>query len=57
MGMGIDNIKEIVKKHYTGQGLEEWERLAKYPYHRLEFETTMHFLRKYLPKKGLILDA
>lgn len=26
-------------------------------YHRLEFETTLHFLEKYLPRKGLVLDA
>jgi len=49
--------KELVKKHYTEYGAGEWERLTKHPYHRLEFDTTMHFLRKYLPKKGLVLDA
>jgi len=27
------------------------------PYTRLEFDTTLHFLQKYLPKGGLILDA
>jgi SAM-dependent methyltransferase len=26
-------------------------------YHRLEFETTLHFLKKHFPKRGLILDA
>jgi len=55
--MGIDSIKEMVKEHYTREGLGEWERLVRQPYHRLEYDTTMHFLRKYLPKKGLILDA
>lgn len=49
--------KDMVKKHYTEQGFEEWERLTKYPYNRLEFDTTMHFLRKHLPEKGLVLDA
>ena len=31
--------------------------LIKDAYHRQEFETTLHFLKKHFPKKGLILDA
>ncbi|MFX0203213.1 MAG: class I SAM-dependent methyltransferase, partial [Candidatus Hodarchaeota archaeon] len=46
-----------VKKHYTEYGIREWQRLERYPYHQLEFNTTMHFLKKYLPEKGNILDA
>jgi ubiquinone/menaquinone biosynthesis C-methylase UbiE len=49
--------KKLVKEYYSEQGVKEWRRLVKDPYHRLEFDTTLHFLRKYLPKKGLILDA
>jgi SAM-dependent methyltransferase len=49
--------KKLVKKYYAEYGIKEWRRLVKDPYHRLEFNTTMHFLKKYLPKKGLILDA
>jgi len=49
--------KKLVKKYYGEYGIKEWRRLVKDPYHRLEFDTTMHFLKKYLPKKGLILDA
>jgi ubiquinone/menaquinone biosynthesis C-methylase UbiE len=49
--------KEKVKQHYSEYGIKEWERLTRHPYHRLEFDTTMHYLRKYLPAKGLILDA
>ena len=49
--------KKLVKKYYGECGLKEWRRLVKDPYHRLEFDTTMYFLKKYLPKKGLILDA
>jgi len=49
--------KALVKKYYAECGIKEWKRLAKNPYNRLEFDTTMHFLKKYLPKKGLILDA
>jgi ubiquinone/menaquinone biosynthesis C-methylase UbiE len=50
-------LKETVKKFYTEYGIKEWRRLVRDPYHRLEFDTTMHFLRKYLPTKGLVLDA
>jgi ubiquinone/menaquinone biosynthesis C-methylase UbiE len=45
-------------KYYSEQGMREWRRLVRDPYHRLEFDTTMHFIRKHLAKrKGLILDA
>jgi len=47
----------MVRKHYSEHGVREWSRTVKDPYHRLEFDTTTHFLRKYLPGKGLILDA
>ncbi|MGA3020963.1 MAG: class I SAM-dependent methyltransferase [Candidatus Micrarchaeales archaeon] len=46
-----------VKRYYSGFGIKEWRRLAKDPYHQIEFTTTMHFLKKYLPSKGHILDA
>lgn len=46
-----------VKDYYTGQVQKEWRRLIKDAYHRLEFETTLHFLEKYLPSHGRILDA
>jgi ubiquinone/menaquinone biosynthesis C-methylase UbiE len=36
---------------------KEWKRLTQDAYHRLEFIVTMHFLDKYLPRRGLILDA
>ncbi len=47
----------MVKEYYASSVRDEWKRLIKDPYHKLEFDTTMFFLRKYLPKKGLILDA
>ncbi len=47
----------LVKNYYTGQVLKEWRRLIGDAYHRLEFETTLHFLKKHFPKRGLILDA
>lgn len=47
----------LVKEFYTDNVRNEWRRLVKDAYHRLEFATTLHFLDKYLPKSGLILDA
>lgn len=49
--------KKLVRKYYSEQAVREWRRLTIDPYHRLEFDTTMRFLKKYLPKRGLILDA
>ena len=46
-----------VRNYYTSQGMREWNRLIKDPYHQVEFITTMYFLRKNLPKHGHILDA
>ena len=46
-----------VKKYYAATVRKEWNRLAKNPYSRLEYDTTVHFLEKYLPRKGRILDA
>jgi SAM-dependent methyltransferase len=48
---------DIVKEYYTGYVHKEWNRLAKDAYHRLEFDTTLHYFSKYLPKAGVILDA
>ena len=47
----------MVKDYYSSRAPQEWRRLAKDPYHRLEFETTLFFLKKYLPSHGLVLDA
>ncbi len=46
-----------VKKFYAASVRKEWGRLVQDAYHRLELETTMHFLEKHLPRKGLVLDA
>jgi ubiquinone/menaquinone biosynthesis C-methylase UbiE len=48
---------KMTKEIYTKQAELEWKRLVQDPYHKLEFNTTMRFLKEYLPKKGLILDA
>jgi 2-polyprenyl-3-methyl-5-hydroxy-6-metoxy-1,4-benzoquinol methylase len=50
-------MSEVVKKFYDENSEEEWRRLFQDAYHRLEFLVTMHFLDKYLPRSGLILDA
>jgi SAM-dependent methyltransferase len=47
----------IVRDYYTTQVRKEWIRLVRDAYHRLELETTLHFLENYLPKSGRILDA
>ncbi len=46
-----------VRRYYAGNVKNEWDRLQSDPYHRLEFDTTLEHLKKYLPKRGLILDA
>jgi ubiquinone/menaquinone biosynthesis C-methylase UbiE len=50
-------LSGVVRKYYDENAEREWGRLVHDAYHRLEFIVTMHFLDKYLPKKGLILDA
>ena len=47
----------LVKEYYADNVRNEWRRLIKDAYHRLEFDTTLHFLDKYLPAHGLVLDA
>ena len=46
-----------VKDYYTATVRDEWKRLIQDAYHRLEFDTTIHFLERHLPKQGRILDA
>jgi SAM-dependent methyltransferase len=49
--------KAQVQDYYTTHVGQEWRRLARHPYSRLEFATTMHFLEQHLPQHGLVLDA
>lgn len=46
-----------VIKYYDEYAERECKRLFRDAYHRLEFTVTMHFLDKYLPKAGVVLDA
>lgn len=47
----------LVKEFYTKNAGMEWQRLVQDAYHRVELDTTLHFLEKYLPARGLVLDA
>lgn len=56
----VGNMKKETKQtrdYYASRVKQEWDRLVQDPFHRLEFDTTMRFLKEYLPPKGLILDA
>ena len=48
---------KLTKKNYKKDAIREWERLIQNPLHKLEFDTTIKFLKKHLPKKAFILDA
>lgn len=50
-------IEKRVRDYYSSCVPYEWKRLTQDAYHSLEYETTLHFLAKYLPQKGTILDA
>lgn len=50
-------MSRVVKEYYDAKAEYEWNRLVQDAYHRLELIVHMHFLEKYLPKKGLVLDA
>jgi len=53
----FDVNRQQVSSYYAEMRENEWTRLIRDPYHRLEFDTTMHFFKKYSPRKGLVLDA
>ncbi|MFZ5366453.1 MAG: class I SAM-dependent methyltransferase [Patescibacteria group bacterium] len=50
-------MSKLVKDFYTQSVRKEWLRLIRSPYRRLEFETTLNFLKKHLPDRELVLDA
>jgi len=47
----------IVERYYDHHAGYEDRRLFQDPYHMLEFIVTFHYLRKYLPETGNILDC
>jgi len=50
-------MSETVRKWYDARADYEWKRLFQDGYHQLEYLVTTHFLERYLPKTGLVLDA
>jgi len=47
----------VVERYYDRHAGYENRRLFQDPYHMLEFIVTFHYLRKYLPEMGNILDC
>ena len=47
----------LTRRLYSTCARSEWGRLVQDPFHRLEFDMTLRFLRKHLPAKGQVLDA
>ncbi len=54
---GLPADQDEIRRRYGEDAEREWNRLAGPAYRRLEFEATMHALRRYLPPSGLVLDA
>jgi ubiquinone/menaquinone biosynthesis C-methylase UbiE len=50
-------VDRMVKDWYANNASNEWRRLQRDPYHQIEFKVTLHFLEKYLPRRGTVLDA
>jgi ubiquinone/menaquinone biosynthesis C-methylase UbiE len=50
------DLKQI-QQRYAGKASAEWDRLLSTPITRVEHMITRHFLERYLPDTGLILDA
>lgn len=50
-------LKKSPKEFYKTASEEEWKRLIKDSYHQLELNTTLKYLKEYLPENGLVLDA
>ena len=53
----MDEATAAVAATYNENPLHEWNRLERDAYHTLEFTVTWHYLRKYLPAQGKVLDA
>ena len=54
---GMTMMPERIRREYAGKALSEWERLCSTPITRVEHLITLHCLERYLPGKGLVLDA
>lgn len=51
----MTRASRLIQKYY--RTYDEWSRLVSDPYHRLELDTTLHFLKKHLPARGKLLDV
>ena len=49
--------KDKVREHYSQDEHYEFNRLVQDAFHRLELDTTLHFIDKFMPEAGHILDA
>ena len=49
--------KNKVREHYGKDEHYEFNRLVQDAFHRLELDTTLHFIDKFMPEAGHILDA
>ncbi len=50
-------LQNRIKDFYTAYAPKEWRRLIRNAYHRQEFDTTLHFINRYVPAGSNILDA
>jgi ubiquinone/menaquinone biosynthesis C-methylase UbiE len=50
---GLDRVRA----RYAGKASQEWERLTATPITRIEYLITSHWLQRYLPPSGTVLDA
>lgn len=57
MWKGKPMVNDIVRSYHDNCGPIEWDRLNPCAYNSVEHMITMHYLEKYLPPKGIILDA
>jgi ubiquinone/menaquinone biosynthesis C-methylase UbiE len=48
---------ESVREFYDRFGRMEWERTDSSAYNKVERSITLHYLDKYLPSRGVVLDA
>ena len=54
----MGRVEAEVQRYYRESTAHEWRRLVRDAFQvRLEFETTLRYLEKYLPRRGNILDA
>ena len=49
--------QDTVREYYDRCGRLEWDRLTSSAYNQVEHTITLHILEKYLPPRGVILDA